>query len=78
MPHSEADPESFNGGDEILNCVECITKYKDVRPKKGVNKPFEKCFHVCGVFRIFFREGTQLFDIFSSVFFFWQKYFEAY
>ena len=21
------------------------TKYKDVRPKKGVNKPFEKCFH---------------------------------
>ena len=47
-----------------------LTKYKDVRPKKGVNKPFEKCFHVCGVFRIFFREGTQLFDIFSSVFFF--------
>ena len=46
-----------------------LTKYKDVRPKKGVNKPFEKCFHICGVFRIFSRESTPHFDIFSSVVF---------
>ena len=33
-----------------------LTKYKDGKPKKSVNKPFEKCFHNCGVFRIFFSE----------------------
>ena len=47
-----------------------LTKYKDVRPKKGVNKLFEKCFHVCGVFRYFFRDRTSHFDILSSVFFY--------
>ena len=46
-----------------------LTKYKDVRPKKGVNKLFRKCFHVCGVFQIFFREGYHIYDIFSSVVF---------
>ena len=46
-----------------------LTKYKDTRPNKGVNKPFEKCFYVCGVFRNFFRVGAPNFDVFSSVFF---------
>ena len=46
-----------------------LNKYKDVKPQKGVNKPFEKCFHVCGIFRILFRERTPHFDIFSRVFF---------
>ena len=46
-----------------------LTKYKDVRTKKGVNKPFEECFYVCGVFRNFFRVGALNFDVFLSVFF---------
>ena len=46
-----------------------LTKYKNVRSKQGVNKPFEKCFYVCGVFRNFFREGASNFDTFSSVVF---------
>ena len=41
-----------------------LPENKDVRPKKGVNKPFEKCFHVCGVFRIFFWERVPKFDIY--------------
>ena len=41
-----------------------LNKYKEVRPKKGVNKLFKKCFHVWGVFRNFFREGAFKFDIF--------------
>ena len=46
-----------------------LTKYKNVRPKNGVNKPFEKYFHICGVFRNLFKEGAPKFDIYSSVFF---------
>ena len=46
-----------------------LTKYKDVRLKKRRKKPFEKCFHVCGVFRNFFREGAPNFDIISSAVF---------
>ena len=49
-----------------LNVNYC--KYKDVRPRKGVNKPFEN-FYVSGVFRNFFREGAPNFNVFSSVFF---------
>ena len=45
-----------------------LTKYKEVRPKKGVNKPFEKCFHVWDVFRNFFRD-TQFRLIFKRSFF---------
>ena len=41
-----------------------LTKYKKVRPKKGVNKPFEKCFHVWEVFKNFFRKGAPNFIIF--------------
>ena len=52
-----------------------LTKYKKVRPKKGVNKPFEKCFHAWGVFRNYFR-GTQIGHIFKAQFF-RQNYFEA-
>ena len=44
-----------------------LTKYKDVRPKMRHKKPFEKCFHVCGVFRNFFREGAPNFDILSNL-----------
>ena len=41
-----------------------LTEYKEVRPKKGVNKLFEKCFHVWGIalFRNFFREGAPKFN----------------
>ena len=46
-----------------------LTKYKNVRPKKDVNKPFERYFPICGVFRNFFREGAPNFDIFSGVVF---------
>ena len=37
-----------------------LTKYKKVRPKIGVNKPFEKCFHAGGIglLKNFFREGS--------------------
>ena len=43
-----------------------LIKYKDVTPKKRRKKPFEKCFHVCGVIKNFFGEGASNFDIFSS------------
>ena len=46
-----------------------LSKYKAVRPKKRRKRPFAKCFHVCGIFRIFFSEGAPNFLIFSSVFF---------
>ena len=54
-----------------------LIKHKEVRPKKGVNKPFEKCFHVWGIFKNFFREGAPNFDIFLSAVF-RQNDFEAY
>ena len=54
-----------------------LTKYKDIRPKKSVNKPFEKCFHVWGVLRNCFREGACKFDVFLRGVF-RQNYFEAY
>ena len=54
-----------------------LTKYKEVKPKKGVNKPFEKCFRVWGVFRNFFREEAPNFDLFLSAVFL-QNYFKAY
>ena len=40
-----------------------LTKYKEVGPRKGINKLLEKCFHVWGAFRNFFREGAPKFDI---------------
>ena len=46
-----------------------LTKYKKVKPKKGVNKPFEKCFHVWRIFQNFFREGTLKLDIFFGAVF---------
>ena len=46
-----------------------LTKHKIVKPKKDVNKPFQKYFHMCGVFKIFFREKAPNFDMFSSVVF---------
>ena len=46
-----------------------LTKYKDVRPKKNVNKPFEKRFYVCGVFTNFFRVGAPNFGVFLRVVF---------
>ena len=33
-----------------------LTEYKEVRPKESVNKLFEECFHVWGVFRNFSGE----------------------
>ena len=51
-----------------------LTKYKEVRPKNGVNKLFEKCFHAWGVFRIIFREVALNFDLFLSAVFL-QNYF---
>ena len=45
-----------------------LTKYEDVRPTKRRKKPFEKCFHICGVFRNFFRERAPNFDIFKRNF----------
>ena len=56
-----------------------LIKYKEVRPKKDVNKPFEKCFHVWGIglFRNFFREGAPKFNIFLRAVF-RQNCFEAY
>ena len=53
-----------------------LTKYKDVRPKKGVNKLFENCFYVRSVFRNFFRVEAPNFDVFSCVFFH-KNYFES-
>ena len=42
-----------------------LSRYKDARPKnKG-----KKCFHVCQVFRNFFREGAPNFNIFLRVVF---------
>ena len=64
-----ADPENFGGGGIKFGIRLNAITYKDVRRKKGVNKPFEKCFHVWGVFRIFFREGAPKFVIFSSAVF---------
>ena len=47
-----------------------LIKYKGVRPKKGVNRPFVKCFHECGVFRNFFQRGGIKFrHIFKRIFF---------
>ena len=46
-----------------------LTKYKNVKPKKGVNKPLKKYLHICDVFRNFFRERAPKFDIFSGVVF---------
>ena len=54
-----------------------LTKCKEVKPKKGVNKPFEKCFHVWGVFKKFFQGGAPKFVIFLRAVF-RQNYFEAY
>ena len=54
-----------------------LTKYKDVRRKKGVNKPFKKMF-LC-LRRVQKRVGAPNFDVFSSVFFSGRimlKYFE--
>ena len=42
-----------------------LTKYNDVRSKK----PFEKYFHVCGIFKNSIREGAPNFDMFSSAVF---------
>ena len=47
------------------------TKQKDVRrfdPETSVNQPF-KMLHVRGKRRIFFKEDTPNFDIFSNVFY---------
>ena len=52
-----------------------LIKYKEVRPKKGVNKPFEKCLHIWGIFRNFFREGALQFDIFLNAVF-WKNCFK--
>ena len=43
MPHSEADPENFSGGGWNFELRWMLTKYKDIRPKKGVNKSCLDC-----------------------------------
>ena len=43
-----------------------LTKYKDVRPKKGANKTFDKYFHV---FRIFSGRRHQISTYFQANFF---------
>ena len=47
-----------------------LTKYKDVRRKKGVNKPFKKMFLCLRRIQKLFQGGsTPNFDVVSSVFF---------
>ena len=46
-----------------------LTKYKDIRPKKDVKSLLKNGFHVCNVFRNFFRERAPSFEIFSCVVF---------
>ena len=44
-----------------------LTKYKNVGPKKDVKSPLKNVFHVCGVFKIFFKEAAPNCDILSCV-----------
>ena len=46
-----------------------LTKYKNVRPKKGVKSPLKNVFMSAAYLRIFFREGAPKFAIYSRVFF---------
>ena len=41
-----------------------LTECKDVRPKKGVTRPFENVFMSAAYSENFFREGVPKFDIY--------------
>ena len=46
-----------------------LTKYKDVRPKKGIKSPLKNVFMSAMYLRNFFGEEATKFAVFSSVFF---------